>query len=70
MYSLQPSEVIRQLYDDTFFTEQLNIEKDKIGLFLLFCDGEIKTKELLEEKSDFEIMDFLVKAGDKFNRKN
>lgn len=70
VYSLQPSEVIRQLYDDTFFTEQLNIEKDKIGLFLVFCDGEIKTKELLEEKSDFEIMDFLVKAGEKFNRKN
>ncbi len=70
VYSLQPSEVIRQLYDDTFFTEQLNIEKDKIGLFLLFCDGEIKTKELLGEKSDFEIMDFLVKAGEKFNRKN
>ena len=70
VYSLQPSEVIRQLYDDTFFTEQLNIEKDKIGLFLVFCDVEIKTKELLEEKSDFEIMDFLVKAGEKFNRKN
>ena len=70
VYSLQPSEVIRKLYDDTFFTEQLNIEKDKIGLFLVFCDGEIKTKELLEEKSDFEIMDFLVKAGEKFNRKN
>ena len=69
-YSLQPSEVIRQLFDDTFFTEQLGIAKDNIGLFLMFCDGEIKTKELLEEKSDFEIMDFLVKTSQKFNRKN
>jgi len=69
-YSLLPSEVIRQLYDDTFFIDQLNIEKDKIGLFLVFCDGEIKVKELLEEKSDFEVMDFLVKTSTKFNKKN
>jgi hypothetical protein len=69
-YSLLPSEVIRQLYDDTFFVDQLNIEKDKIGLFLVFCDGEIKVKELLEEKSDFEVMDFLVKTSTKFNKKN
>lgn len=66
-YVLKPSEVIRQLYDDAFFTKELQIHKDKIGLFLLYCDGEIKTKELLEEKSDFEIMDFLVKTSQKFN---
>lgn len=70
VYTLKPSQVIRQLYEDAFFTDQLNIEKDQIGLFLVFCDGEIKTKELLEEKSDFEIMDFLVKMGEKFNKKN
>ena len=31
----------------------VNIEKDNIGLFLLYCDDEVKTKELLEEKSRF-----------------
>ena len=70
VYSLQPSEVLRQLYDDRFFIDELNISKEKIGLFLVYCDGEIKTKELLEEKSDFEVMDFLVRASEKFNRKN
>lgn len=70
VYNLQPSEVIRQLYDDRFFIDELKIEQDKIGLFLVFCDGEVKTKELLEEKSDFEIMDFLVKTSTKFNKKN
>ena len=69
-YELNPSEVIRQLYDDSFFIEQLKIDKDKIGLFLLYCDDEIKTKELLEEKSNFEIMDFLVKTSEKFNKNN
>ena len=68
-YSLKPSEVIRQLYDDPFFINQLNIESDKIGLFLVYCDGEIDTKELLEEKSAFELMDFLVKSSEKFNKK-
>jgi hypothetical protein len=68
-YSIKPSEVIRQLYDDLFFTKQLNIESDEIGLFLVYCDGEIETKELLEEKSAFELMDFLVKTSEKFNKK-
>ena len=62
--------VIRQLYDDSFFKDQLNIEKDKIGMFLLYCDNEVKTKELLEEKSDFEIIDFLIKTSEKFNKNN
>lgn len=70
VYTLKPSEVIRQLYEDTFFIDQLSIEKDKIELFLLYCDGEIKTQELLEEKSDFEVMDFLVKVSEKFKKKN
>ena len=69
-YTLQPSEVIRQLYDDTFFTEQLQIPIDNVGLFLVYCDGEIKTRELLDEKSDFEIIDFLVKTAEKFNKRN
>ncbi|MFL2586374.1 MAG: carboxypeptidase-like regulatory domain-containing protein [Flavobacteriaceae bacterium] len=69
-YSLKPSEVLRQLYDDSFFNELLNIEKDKIELFLLYCDEEVKTKELLEEKSDFEIIDFLIKTSEKFNKNN
>lgn len=69
VYSIKPSEVIRQLYDDLFFTKQLNIDPDKIGLFLVYCDGEIETKELLEEKSAFELMDFLVKTSEKFNKK-
>lgn len=69
-YALKPSEVIRQLFDDTFFSEQLAVSKDNIGLFLVYCDDEIKTKELLEEKSDFEIIDFLVKTSQKFNKQN
>ncbi len=69
-YSLKPSEVIRQFYEDSFFVEQLNIAPDEVGLFLVYCDGEIETKELLEEKSDFELMDFLVKTSQKFNKNN
>lgn len=69
-YSILPSDLIRQLYDDTFFTQQLQIEKDQIGLFLVYCDGEINTKALLEDKSDFEIMDFLFKTSKKFKKDN
>lgn len=69
-YKLLPSDVIRQLYDDAFFTNQLQIDKESIGLFLMYCDGKVETKELLEGKSDFELIDFLVKTSVQFNKKN
>ena len=67
--SLKPSDVIVQLFDEIFFINELKIEKDKIGQFLIYCDDNIKTNELLLDKSNFEIMDFLVKSSVNFKKK-
>ena len=67
--SLKPSEVIVQLFDEFFFINELKIEKDNIGQFLIYCDDNIKINEILGNKSNFEIMDFLIKSSLEFKKK-
>ena len=37
-YKYNPSDLLRELYDDVFFTKNLLIPNDKINEFLLYCD--------------------------------
>ena len=36
-FSYKPSNLLREVYDDTFFIFNLGIPKEKIADFLLFC---------------------------------
>ena len=65
-FTYAPSDVIRQIYPDVFFTTQLNIPTDKIGLFLEYIDGRLQTKDLLKKENEFQLMDFLIKQSEKF----
>ncbi|MGD1998763.1 MAG: carboxypeptidase-like regulatory domain-containing protein [Flavobacteriaceae bacterium] len=67
-FDFAPSDVIRQIYPDVFFSSQLNIAPDDIDLFLQFCDGRIETKDLLKRENEFQLMDFLIKQSEKFNK--
>lgn len=67
-FSFAPSEVIRQIYPEVFFTSQLNIEPDEIDLFLQYCDDRIDTKDLLKRENEFQLMDFLIKQSEKFHK--
>ena len=37
-FNYNPSDLIREVYDDVFFTKSLGIQKDKINEFLIYCD--------------------------------
>ena len=67
-FTYAPSDVIRQIYPDVFFTTQLNIPLDKIGLFLEYIDGRLQTKDLLKKENEFQLMDFLIKQSEKFTK--
>ena len=67
-FSFAPSEVIRQIYPEVFFTSQLNIDPDEIDLFLQYCDDRIDTKDLLKRENEFQLMDFLIKQSEKFHK--
>ena len=63
-----PSDLIREVYDDVFFITNLEIKKDKINEFLIYCDENFPSKILLKKEKEFELIDFLVKQSKKFNR--
>jgi hypothetical protein len=67
-FTYAPSDVIRQIYPDVFFTTQLNIPPDKIGLFLEFIDGRLQTNDLLKKENEFQLMDFLIQQSEKFTK--
>ena len=61
-----PSDVIRQIYPDAFFMEQLQIPPDQIGLFLEYIDDRLEAKDLLKKENEFQLMDYLIKQSEKF----
>ncbi|MEH6681887.1 MAG: carboxypeptidase-like regulatory domain-containing protein [Sediminicola sp.] len=57
---LKLSDVMRQVYDDRFFVEDLNIPQNEIDRFLVYCDNKIPTQSLLKKDNEFQLIDFLV----------
>ena len=65
-YKYNPSDLLRELYDDVFFTKNLLIPNDKINEFLLYCDDNFPDRILLKRDNEFELIEFLVKQSKKF----
>ena len=57
---LQVSEVLRQVYDDRFFVEDLHIPQDKIEDFLFYIDEKTPAYSLLLRDNEFQLIEFLV----------
>jgi hypothetical protein len=65
-FKYRPSDLLRELYDDIFFTKNLMIPDDKINEFLLYCDDNFPGRILLQKDNEFELIEFLVKQSKKF----
>jgi len=51
----------------SFFTNELKLKEDEVGLFLLFCENDPKSKTFVNTTSkEFEIMDFLITKNAEF----
>lgn len=50
----------------SFFTDKLKLKDDQIGLFLLFCENDPKSKTFVNTNQEFEIMDFLITKNNEF----
>ncbi|MFT4832974.1 MAG: hypothetical protein ACI815_002637 [Psychroserpens sp.] len=58
--ALKLSDVMRQVYDDRFFVEDLNLPQDQIDNFLIYCDDRIPAQSLLKKDNEFQLIDFFV----------
>ena len=64
--TLLVSHVLRQVYDDDFFVNDLNIPQDKIDAFLFYCDAQMPAKSLLRKENEFQLIDSLVNHSKSF----
>ncbi|MFV5691499.1 hypothetical protein ACM55K_05695 [Flavobacterium sp. LT1R49] len=51
-----------------FFTNTLKLNDDEIGLFLIFCENDSKSKSFMKSDNEFQLMDFLVTKNKEFKR--
>lgn len=66
--ALRPSEVLRQVYDDAFFVQDLKIPQGDIDAFLVYCDSQLPPRTLLRKENEFQLIDFLVTQSEAFKR--
>lgn len=64
--SIPLSVLLRSVYDDSFFVNDLLIPVDKINEYLLYCENQLPTKSLLLKKNEFELIEFLVAQSQTF----
>lgn len=63
---LKLSEVIRQLYEDRFFIEDLQLSATQIEPFLYYLDTQPTSKNLFKKENEFQLIDFLVNQSQDF----
>ena len=65
----KPSDLIREVYDDSFFVTTLGIKKDNISEFLLYCNDRFPSKVLFKKSNEFQLIDFLINQSEKFKKR-
>jgi hypothetical protein len=63
---LKPSEVLPYVFEDQFFTADLQLQQDQIVPFLDYIDQELPTQTLLKQTEKFQLIDYLIQASQKF----
>jgi hypothetical protein len=57
---LKPSEVLPQVFDSSFFENDLQLPTDQVVGFLEYIDTQLKTSALLQQSMQFQLIDFLI----------
>tara|TARA_B100000575_G_scaffold35096_1_gene23667 strand:- start:3358 stop:4083 length:726 start_codon:yes stop_codon:yes gene_type:complete len=64
--SIQPSEALPLILDKEFFNEVLNLKSFEVTDFLLTLDSDQKLKNLILEKNQFLLIDYLFNMADTY----
>lgn len=62
------TEIVPKRIHQFFFTNTLKLKEDEIGLFLIYCENDSKSKALLRPEAEFELIEFLVNKNEEFKR--
>lgn len=59
---------IRQMYNDEFFQENLNIELEYINDFIYFADDSGLEEEMLQKGNELDLIEFLVEQSKQYKK--
>ncbi len=62
-------EEIQRLYDDEFFTENLDIKRENIHEFIFFAEDHGLTSEMLKEENEIELIRFLLEQSERYKNR-
>lgn len=57
---------VRERFDDEFFADVLNIEKEKISEFFDFCEATGFPRELLKEEKEMDLIQYLLEQSKEY----
>lgn len=65
------SEAVKEKFSPQFFEQTLQLKPEEIDLFLAFCDDtSAESRDLLNPKKEFALIDFLIKKSEEYLKKN
>lgn len=62
------SEAAYKCVKPEFFTNALQLKEHQVGLFIIFCENDPKSKTFLKRESKFELTDFLITKSVEFKK--
>jgi len=62
------TELVMRKIRYSFFNSTLKLHDDEIKLFLLYCENDSKVDKVMNSKSDFELMDFLIEKNIEYKK--
>ena len=63
---MKPSEVLPQVFEDSFFENDLKLQKDQLVGFLEYIDTQMKTSALLKQSMQFQLIDYLINQSETY----
>jgi hypothetical protein len=68
IHEIDFKEFMKKNYNDSFYIEILKLKPEEIGLFIEFCDVDLKSKAVLENTNPLKSLDFLMSKKIEFEK--
>lgn len=65
---LKPSEILPYVFEDSFFEQDLALQKDEVVGFLEFIDTQLKSSDLLKQSQQFLLIDYLIEKSRQYKK--
>lgn len=62
--------MVRKMYADSFFKENLNIDENNINNFIFYVEDKGLTNTMLRKGNELDLIEFLIKKSEQFKSKD